>query len=256
MRKRIWRCGVAVVGLLLVMVAAHGVRAQDKAAKPLLSAAIRKALDDGGADAAQRRFKEIYPSQKDKFEIDAAALMTLATERMTAGDAEGGAAVMNMWMTVLQAEGAAAATAAGGEPSANGADTVIEHPSATQTNPGPPRTDLARFYGMYGDKEPSKRSVFVRETCDGHLQIGSLWGDASPWTMRSESDTVFVQVLNPDQPSLPPFRFEFELGPGGKARVVKHALTGEMQSVPRVGDLPKDWKTHDCGGKDLGRQPG
>jgi hypothetical protein len=250
--------GAVIVGLLLAAVpAVCAVRAQDEPAKPRLSAAIRKALEDGGVDAAQRRFKEIYPSQKDRFEIDAPALMTLATERMTAGDATGGTAVMNMWMTVLQAEGvgaaatrtppAASAGAPGGNPSARSAGAIIEHPSAAETNPGPPRTDLARFYGMYGDKEPSRRSVFVRETCDGHLQIGSQWGDASPWTMRSESDTVFVQVLIPDQPSLPPFRFEFELGPDGQARAVKHALTGEMQSVPRIGDLPKGWKTHDCG---------
>ncbi len=242
MLKRTGPIGLAGMVLLLVAIAAQPVRTQDTPAKPRLSAAIRKALEDGGVEAAQRRFKEIFPSQRDRFDIDAPALMALANERMTAGDAVGATAVTEMWMAVLQPEGAAAAASGGGDPN------VIEHPSAAQTDPGPPRTDLSRFYGMYGDREPSKRSVFVRETCDGHLQIGSLWGDVRPWTMRSLSDTTFIQVLIPDMPSLPPFRFEFEIGPDGKARAVRHAMTGTMQSIPRTGDLPKDWKTHDCGG--------
>lgn len=215
---------------------------QEPAAKPLLSDAIRQALATGGIEAAERRFKEIYPSQRDAFEFDGPALMLFGASFMKTGDSKTAQAVMNMGMAVLTVSGDDAA-APGAAPASEASRDESPAPDA-----GPARKDLSRFYGLYGDAGGSPRSVFVRETCNGHLQVGSLWGDVALWTMRSLSDTVFVQAFVPSMQDMPAVRIEFELGPDRKARSLRHPLLGDIQSVPRVGNLPADWAERDCAG--------
>jgi hypothetical protein len=249
-RRWVWVVS-AVIVLGGVLVAA----AQEQAVeKPLLSAAIRKALADGGLEDAQKRFDEIYPAQKDKYELDAPALMLLGADSMKAGDAKTAQAIMQMGMTVLQAEGAAPGAAGLMPPPSAMPPGAPGVPNTQKTEPadrptidaGPARKDLSRFYGVYGAAD-SRRQVFVRETCDGHLQLGAMWGDVAPWTMKSLSDATFEQAFVPSMQTTPPLKIVFELGEDGKAHAVRHPLLGEMQTAARAGDLPDGWDERDCG---------
>jgi hypothetical protein len=85
MRPRQRPIRVGFLRLALGAVLAPGVAAQEPE-KPLLSEEIRGALERDGAKAAQRRFDEIYPAQKDRYEIDVKGLAELAAECSASGD--------------------------------------------------------------------------------------------------------------------------------------------------------------------------
>lgn len=236
-------CAVLALAIPLTVLNASGQTARQTPARPTLSGEIRRALADGGAEAAERRFAEMYPTAQAGYELDVHNLVALSTERMQAGDMAGAQAVMKMWTAILQDQQAAKAGGAAPPATVEPAGT----PPPGTVDAGPRRTDLARFHGLYGDQPPSPRSLFVRETCDGHLQVGSLFGDVAPWTMRSESELAFVQAFVPPTQAMPPVRVEFVTAPDGTIEAVRHALTGERQRVPRAGPLPPGWPARDCG---------
>ncbi len=65
---------------------------------------------------------------------------------------------------------------------------------AAPYDPGPSRTDLDRFTGLYSDPaqpDERKESFWAAPGCDGRLVTGATWADASPWWMRSVSDRGF-----------------------------------------------------------------
>lgn len=241
---------VAAAGMPLAMLAstAWAAAPHQVSARPKLSAEVRRALAEGGAAAAERRFAEIYPSKKADYDLDVQHLLALGTERLQAGDTAGAQAVMKMWTAVLQDQQAVMAAAAGtGEPG-SAASPRAAGPPAGGVDAGPARADLARFHGIYGDQPPTPGTIFVRETCDGHLQVGGLYGDVAPWTMRSESDLAFVQAFVPPTQEMPEVRVEFVLAPGGAVRAVRHGLTGQTLTIERSGGLPDGWPPKDCGG--------
>jgi len=132
-------------------------------------------------------------------------------------------------------------------------DELLPLPDETKTDPPPrqpglgtPRDDLDRFLGFYGepDRDDEYRVFFVRESCDGYLVAGALWGGASDWWMRSISDTVFeAGVFGGEK-----LRFEFP----AQARSMVHQLDYMPNPLPWVGPLTDGWQAcvpHETGGR-------
>lgn len=117
-----------------------------------------------------------------------------------------------------------------------------------QNDLGPPRKDLSRFHGVYGDPAQQKqipKNFFVFETCDGHLQFGAIWGDVAPWIMKSVDDKIFVQArLQAGEEK--PLRLEFEVDEDGQAKGVVHSLDWRESPLVRLGDLPSYFTEREC----------
>ena len=85
------RLGCALLlGLALIYQAP--VRAQ----KPLLSAEVHAAMEAGGPEAAKRRMAELYPAQKDNYQVDLQGFTQLGMNYMQAGDHAAAEAVLQM----------------------------------------------------------------------------------------------------------------------------------------------------------------
>ena len=90
-------CAVAVSLFCL-----SGITPAQAEEKPLLSAKIQKVLDDEGAAAALSKFKELFPAQKDRFEVDLEGFGTLASSYAQAGEMEKMQAVIEMTTLLAQ----------------------------------------------------------------------------------------------------------------------------------------------------------
>ena len=230
------------------------VTAQEQA---LLSAEIRTALDEGGLDAAQQRFDELFPSQQEQYRADYEGLAAIATEYMQAGEYQTGQAVADMAVAVvtgqMQGEMAtqgmnpamaeALATAETMEPAPE-AEAATEAKPAAEYEPGPARTDLDRFAGLYSDPaQPDERKSFWAAVgCDGRLVTGATWGDASPWWMKSVSDLVFEYADSWTQ-----IRMDFQAGSGEAATGMTHDREDILPShLTRIGPLPPEWGGDEC----------
>ena len=140
-------------------------------------------------------------------------------------------------MAAMQAE---AASNAATEQEAEAATSE----SADAWDPGPSRTDLDRFAGLYADPAApdERKSFWVAKGCDGRLVTGAMWGDASPWWMTSVSDRVFEY-----EDSWTKIRMEFEAGSGGSASGMTHDREDILPSpLTRIGPLPPEWRTEEC----------
>ncbi len=238
------RSHVATRWMMVTLLAASlvfpaGVRAQAATSKPPLSAEVAKAIDQGGLDAGQRRFDELFPQQKDDYELDIRGFYELGAKYMQGGNIAAGQQIMAMAAAVAQ--DVTAASMGMEPPSPRQAAPAKKEQPRPRANPlGPSREDLARFMGLYGDpnRTDKNRTLWVSTTCDGHLAGGASWGDASPWFMRSTSDTAFEatdfggKVLS----------FEFRTGSDGNAQAMVHGLDHMPNPLPRLGPLPKDWQ--------------
>ena len=242
----------SVFGLLCVLFAVPAT-AQDR---PLLSAEIRTVLEEDGLEAAQQRFEELYPEQQDQYEPDTNGLFEIASGYMQAGDMETGQALMEMATVVMSGaaaaytesmygdmaamEAAAASASAAEQQAARAAET---QPSV-EYDPGPSRTDLDRFAGLYSDPAApdEQKSFFVAVGCDGRLVTGAMWADVSPWWMTSVSDLVFEY-----EGSWTQIRMEFEAGSEGLASGMTHDRDDILPSpLTRIGPLPPEWRTEEC----------
>jgi hypothetical protein len=119
---------------------------------------------------------------------------------------------------------------------------------------GEPLEDVQRYCGVYGSAEQPNRDFFVTEAKrpplaerapeipPGYLMIGAMWGDVSPWYMKSISATRFEQQVRGDFGPPEPFVVEFELDENGEA-VAMTFKTGfeERGRLERKGDLPEGW---------------
>jgi hypothetical protein len=238
---------------LLCLLSAVPAAAQDRA---LLSAEIRTVLEEEGLEAAQHRFEELYPAQQDQYEPDTTGLFEIAGGYMQAGDMETGQALMEM-ATIVMSGAAAAYTGsmygdmAAMEAAAASASAVeqeaapaVETEPSVEYDPGPSRTDLDRFAGLYSDpaSPDERKSFFVAKGCDGRLVTGAMWGDASPWWMSSVSDLVFVY-----EDSWTKIRMEFEAGSSGSVSGMTHDRADILPSpLTRIGPLPPEWRTEEC----------
>lgn len=222
---------LAVVAAWLTFPA--GIQAQD-ATKPLLSAEIDKAIDRDGVAAGQRRFDELYPAHKDEYQLDVRGFLELTSKYMQNGNTVAGQQVMQMMVIVGQDSMASSmgmeAPDRNQQPQAKAEPPPEPHPLGT------PRDDLNRFMGLYGDpnRADEHRTLWVAKSCDGYLVAGASWGDASPWWLRSMSDTVFEATVFAGEV----LRFEFPAQP----QSMVHQLDYLPNPLPRVGPLPDGWE--------------
>ncbi len=240
----LWRSSVVVLAAISCLPA----RAQ-QSEKPLLSQEVRSVLERDGAEAATERFNQLFPAEKDKYDVDQKGFGELAAESMQRGDFATGQAVMQMLNTIVEAQLAELQIQMPSKPAvpeskkdrpASGKKPSAESQTST-LDLGPARTDLERFTGVYGTPEDEKegRTLFVAESCDGHLVAGPMWADTSPWWMKSTSDTAFD--FRWDETFV---HMEFALAPDGRATSMNHDLDFMESPLPRVGPLPEGWR--DC----------
>lgn len=257
MRPIVIRSGLFPLLFLLLPLAA----AAQQPTRPLLSDAIRTTLEKDGPDAAMRRYREIARDQRDVYEFDLQGLGELSTRYFQAGDMVRGQVVIEIATEV-------AALVAGSPPVPSAARTPAPARPRRETGEeaarrrsleilGPGRDDLARFQGVYGDpsaqdQATTPRNFFVDRTCDGHLRLGAMWGDVAPWSLKSVSETEFVEGFIPDgQPAA--IRVQFQLTGDGRPTGLTHnmnevwALAGEpaRTRIARLDDLPPEW-VPDC----------
>jgi hypothetical protein len=110
-----------------------------------------------------------------------------------------------------------------------------------------------RYYGLYANPETPDRQWFVTEAKrppeaeqapeipPGHLAIGAMFGDVSPWIMKTLSTTEFEQVW---AMGAEPIVVIFELGTDGTAVAMNFTDEGyaSMGRLERQGDLPAEWQ--------------
>ena len=112
-----------------------GVRAQAATSKPLLSEEIAKVIDQDGVEAGQSRFDQLYPAQKDNYELDVPGFFALAAKYMQGGNTAAGQQVMAMAATVAQAGMAASMGMATPDPGPEGTGTGQNGASAPEAGP-------------------------------------------------------------------------------------------------------------------------
>jgi hypothetical protein len=206
---------------------------------------LRLALGSVLAPGVAAQEAEIYPSRKDRYEIDVKGLAELATTYLQAGDQVTAQAILNMTGTITRDMIAAHQGAMPDETNAPRPDPGRQRDEPEPEPPlpvrdrGPSRDDLHRFHGRYGVSEPpgARRDLFVTESCDGYMVVGATWGDAANWWMRSVSDQEFAM-----KDSFRSLRIVFEIGADGIARSMHHDLEGLPTPLPRVGALPEGWE--------------
>ena len=228
---------LAVLAAWLVFPA--GVRGQAATSKPLLSEEIAKVIDQDGVEAGQSRFDQLYPAQKDNYELDVPGFFALAAKYMQGGNTAAGQQVMAMAATVAQ-DGMAASMGMVTPDRRPQARAQKEPPRPKPDPLGTQREDLARFVGLYGDpnRTDKHRTLWVSTTCNGHLVAGASWGDASSWYMRTKSDTAFeAEGFGGEM-----WQFEFQTQADGTARAMVHGLDYMPNPLPRIGPLPDGWQ--------------
>lgn len=233
--------------VILILVASPAIILPQE--KPLLSEAIRRAIDTKGIDYAKKQFLESYEAQKNKYEIDVELVSKLSSEYIKEGKMDEAGAVMEIATPWLQQY---TASKMGG----NYAEIMREEKSRTGQNKkaetsavkkedkkdnssGKPRNDLERFTGIYGDpsEKNETRRLWVQVSCDGYLVSGALWGGASPWWMKSESDKVFTY-----KDPFSELRMKFVTVGNGKAVKMIHDLSFIKTPLERLGPIPDDWE--------------
>ena len=225
-----WMTLAALAGWLVFPAGIQG----QEATKPLLSAEIGKVIDKDGAEAGQRRFDELYPAHKDEYQLDIRGFLELASKYMQNGNSAAGQQVLQMMAVVGQDE--TAAYMGMPAPSQNPQPQPKTEPQPEPHPLGTPRDDLDRFLGLYGDpnRADEHRTLWVAKSCDGYLVAGASWGDASPWWMRSMSDTAFEATVFGGEK----LGFEFPAQP----QSMVHQLDYMPNPLPRIGPLTDDWQ--------------
>lgn len=162
-------------------------------------------------------------------------------ERMTGGDGSVFESVIEV-VDIRVNEGPPSRATMGGVPARQGGIPERNRepePAREPVRDGPPpRTDLARFAGVYGDPNQTdlRRRLFVTESCNGRLVVGGMSGDASNWWMTSVGDTEFEMSDQFRSLSL-----VFSVGPDGNATGMHHDLEALPNPLTRLGPLPEGW---------------
>jgi predicted flap endonuclease-1-like 5' DNA nuclease len=239
----------AVLFILICALLFNTATAQDK---PLLSEAIRKAIDGKGIEVAKKQFSEMNQSQREKYNIDMQGISKLTNAYVQAGNMEAAGAVSEISAPFLQdmitksmnqyspemSEKMKEQQQAEKEQKAKAREEKREHQEQEQivNFQGQPRDDLKRFTGLYGDPSDPNRNLWVTVSCDGYLVSGAMWGDVAPWWMKSVGDNVFTY-----QDSFSKLKMEFETDANGKAVSMKHDLEHLKSPLKRLGPLPDDF---------------
>lgn len=227
--------------------------AQDK---PLLSEAIKEAIDARGVEAAKEYFLEMDKPERAQYSIDTEGISELTTFYVNEGNMDALMAVSEISAPFMQdmVTQAMEEYAPEMEKMEQMAEQQRVKSQQQQTEreeernrqrekssverQGQPHDDLERFTGLYANpdaEESSTRQLWVQVSCDGSLVSGAMWGDASPWWLRSESDNVFTSSN-----SFNSIRMEFRTGDSGSLEMV-HDLEFMPSPLQRIGSLPSDW---------------
>lgn len=238
--------------VLILVVSSFLLLAQDK---PLLSEAIQKAIDTKGIETAKKHFAESYESQKDFYIIDMNGIYTLSNSYMQNGKTEEAGTVMEIaspFMQYMIYENTNSesyqmlqklAEMQQIEEEKQKKELEKEQPikeNKTTNFLGEARNDLERFTGLYGDPAESNkyRRLWVAVSCNGYLVSGAMWGDASPWWMKTEGDNVFSYTS-----SWMKLNMEFETDANGKAIRMIHDLSNMKNPLERLEPLPEEWES-------------
>lgn len=237
---------IVTLFLLFSMVLFNSAAAQDK---PLLSEAIHKAIDTKGIEAAKKQFTDMDKSQRDSYNIDMQGISELTNEYVQDGNMEAAAAISEISAPFMQDMITKSMNQYSPEMSKKMKEQQEEAKELKAKEreeerkrqrqekivkfEGQPRNDLERFTGLYGDPNDPNRKLWVTVSCDGYLVSGAMWGDASPWWMKSEGDHVFTY-----QDSFNKLRMEFKTDADGKAVRMKHDLEYMKSPLKRLGPLP------------------
>lgn len=258
--SRTLRRSLPIIGVVLAagLLAAGPAAAQDAQKKPPLSEALRKALDKEKPADVEKRFLATIDAGTLEYDVDAPGLNALGIQYMQDGDMERGTVVMSVAGRAAQlmmeqmmpgmAEAAAAEKAARERERQERAARPTEEEAAAErarAAAGPPRDDLDRFHGIYGsEKDGVQRALFLVRTCDGHLQLGTTWGDVAPWVLRSTGDATFEY---PGDSFTKPIHVQVSTDADGKATAIAHDLEFLGNPLQRIADLPAGWQPK-CGG--------
>jgi len=229
-----------ITGAMLIVLVLLQSGIAESQPRPLLSEAIRKAIEAQGVAAAQQQFANQYVEHPDMYEVDMAAIGELGRQYAQAGNVEAASGVMLIAMPFMQ--GAMNQSAGGQAAAQQQADMqqAASTPQAAAANPGQgaARDDLERFAGIYGSPaEANKnRRLWVMVSCDGYLVAGALWGGAADWWMRSTGYKTFSY-----KDSFSHLNMEFQTDGSGKATRMIHDLEGLATPLERMGSIPADW---------------
>jgi hypothetical protein len=236
---------------VLILVNADSVFAQGDTGQvqPPLSEHLQSMIDSEGAEAAGNWFNANWPAIKGQYSVDAQAMMAMMSGYLTAGDNASAQAVGEITSTIMQDTMADAMQAYSPEmmdeinvqrqaDAKNQAEVDLNEQNNqtnnTQNNSGEPREDLNRFTGLYGP--PDGRQLFVTQSCDGYLVMGAMWGDVSPWWMRSVDDSEFDY-----SDSFMSLNIVFSLDETGQADQLTHDLNGLSSPLSKTAVLPGDF---------------
>ena len=225
--------------------------AQDK---PLLSEAIREVIDTQGIEAAKKHFAEQYELQKDAYEIDMKGIAELTNSYVEAGNHDAAGVIMEITLPFMQTMYTNQMSGQSNEMAQQLEEMeraekekqkgISEEEQLSQDDnnafdQGEARNDLERFTGLYGDPEEKNenRKLWVMISCDGYLVSGALWGDASPWWMKTEGNKSFSYA-----DSFVKLKMEFETDANGKAVRMVHDLSYMKTPLERLGPVPDDWE--------------
>jgi hypothetical protein len=245
-------CFFALAALLALYAGSTGLA---RAQEPVIAPEIGQIINSDGVDAANARFAELIQSPSLDYNMESQGLMTLMTGYIQSGNEEAASAVGEMYAQMMQQmlSGGASAYPPGmaeamaeaqkaeeaqqrADQAAAEAEQQMQQQQAAQSR-GKSRDDLDRFKGMYSDpgSDDTGRSIFVTVSCDGYLVTGAMWGDVSPWWMRSAADKVFTYADSWTNISM-----EF-VGDGGPGTLMQHDIEGVASPLENKGPLPDDW---------------
>ena len=228
--------------------------AQDK---PLLSEAIKEAIDERGIQDAKQYFLDMDQSERAQYNIDTEGISDLTTFYLEEGNMDALMAVSEISAPFMQdmvtqamkeyapemekMEQMAEQRQAEREQQAREREEERnrERQQSIVERQGEPRDDLERFTGLYADPQSNSttRQLWVQVSCDGYLVSGAMWGDASPWWLRSESENEFSYSS-----SFSNIRMEFRTSTDGTLEMV-HDLEFMESPLKRVDSLPEDWNS-------------
>lgn len=239
--------------LFSLFLLSHPAKAQEK---PNLSDAIREMISNQGVEATKKYFSSMAPDEREQYIVDMEGISELTNAYLEEGNMEALMAIseisgpfmqdmisqsMEQYPPELQemekmAEDREAEIEQ--EQQQRDEERAQERAQNIIERQGQPRDDLEQFKGVYGnpDEPESPRQLWVNVSCDGYLVSGAMWGDAAPWWMRSESETVFTM-----EDSFNNIRMQFT--PSGNDLEMIHNLDFMESPLQRVGPLPEDWNS-------------
>lgn len=240
---------IILFSLFFVISLFNSAIAQDK---PNLSEAIQEVIENQGVEAAKEYFDEMDPSDREQYHVDMEGISELTNAYLEDGNMEALTAISEISAPFMQDMVAQSMEQYGSEMEGMAKQQEAEREQEARQREeerargrqqsvierqGQPRDDLERFKGVYGnpDNSESKRQLWVNVSCDGYLVSGAMWGDASPWWLQSESETVFTL-----EDSFSSIRMEFGTGAGGNLEM-NHNLEFMENPLQRVGPLPDEW---------------